>query len=183
MDRRKWMVGTLGAAALPTLTSASENANVPGQRRSSGPVRSSMPVLAKHEGTWEGAYTFVDLRGEVQDQYDFSIDVALSAEDRHAYQQTSRYRWKDGRKQELYFEAQHQEGQLVWDNGRIAGRMWQLDDRSLYLRFGFAAMPDVECFEMIQISEDGETRGRTWLWYRSQVLYQSVLVDERRIRA
>lgn len=179
MDRRQWMAGALSAVTLPGIAAGSKVAGN-NAHPSSGSVRETMPVLARHEGAWEGTYTFVDLRGEVTDQYDFRIDVVLSVDDEHAYQQTSRYRWKDGRKQELFFEAQHRNGELVWDNGRIAGHLRQLDDRSLYLRFGFAAMPDVECFEMIQISDDGETRGRTWLWYRNQALYQSVLIDERR---
>lgn len=191
MERRKWIAGALGAATLPGIARVDSGVQEQlGKRRTSpeadtndnASVRQAMPVLAKHEGGWEGTYTFVNLRGEIQDQYDFVIDVRLSDDDAHAYQQQTDYRWPDGRTESRFFEAQHEQGQLAWDNGRIAGHMWQLDDRSLYLRFGFAANPDVACFEMIQISDDGQRRGRSWLWYRNDVLYQSVLVDERRVR-
>ncbi len=32
--------------------------------------------------------------------------------------------------------------QMVWDNGRIAGRLWEIDETTFHLRFGFSEMPD-----------------------------------------
>lgn len=140
-----------------------------------------MPLLALNEGRWRGRYRFVDPSGELIDSHDFDIRVILDGEDAaRAYRQETSYAWDDGRTQVLVFEASYRQGQLVWDDGRIAGRMWEVDDRTLYLRFGFAAQPELECFEMIQMSPDGLSRGRTWLWYRQGVLDRYVLIDEAR---
>ena len=43
------------------------------------------------------------------------------------------------------------------------------DDPSLYL------------YEMIQISDCGTARARTWHWFRNDRLFQRTLVDERRV--
>jgi hypothetical protein len=170
IDRRLLLTGALGAAALggPQSSQAAS-------------VREAMPLLARNEGDWAGTYTFVSTTGEILDQHGVAIRVRLSADPAHAYRQETRYDWPDGRTEERVFEAQFADRRLIWDDGRIAGQMWEIDDRTLYLHFAFATMPGVACFEMVQISADGQKRGRTWLWYREEALYQYVLVDESRV--
>lgn len=144
--------------------------------------RQRMPLVASNEGEWAGTYTFISPSGEVSDTYDFRITLTIGDDDARAYRQESNYRWPDGRTKSRVFEAAYDPAanRLVWDNGRIAGRLWEIDDTTFYLCFGFADMPGVECHEMVQMFGGGATRGRTWLWYRDERLFRYVLIDERR---
>jgi len=144
-------------------------------------VRDGMPLLALNEGVWEGTYRFVTPTGELVDRYDFRIRVVLSDDNARAYRQETHYSWPDGRTEDRVFEAQYDDRALTWDDGRIAGRMWEIDDRTLYLTFGFASQPELRCFEMLQMGRDGKKRGRSWLWYKDEELYQVVLISERRV--
>ena len=114
-------------------------------------------------------------------QYDFRIRVSLSADNARAYRQESHYRYPDGRTAAVVFEAAYADGRLGWDNGRINGSLWQISADTLYLRFGFNAQPEITCHEMIQTFAGGQRRGRTWLWYRGEVLDRYTLIDERRV--
>jgi hypothetical protein len=145
-------------------------------------LRSNMPVIAANEGEWQGTYTFVTPAGAVNDCYDFRIRLTISDDNAHAYRQESHYTWADGRTEDRVFEAAYDpaSNRLAWDTGRIAGTLWEIDDTTFYLRFGFAQMPGVECHEMGQMFAGGARRGRTWLWYRDGALFQYVLIDERR---
>jgi hypothetical protein len=141
-----------------------------------------LPLLARHEGVWVGTYTFVTPSLEVLDRYDFRIRASFpeDGQGRRTYRQESDYRWSDGRTQSLAFEGALQDDAIVFDNGRIAGRMWALDERTLYLTFRYASEPEVEVCEMLQLSADGRSRARTWHWFRNERLFQLTLVDERR---
>lgn len=145
-------------------------------------IREGLPLVASNEGVWEGTYSFISPKGWINDRYDFRIVLTMSDDNAHAYRQESHYTWADGRTQDLVFEAVYvpETNRLAWDDGRIAGELWELGDNSFYLHFGFSAMPGVECYEMVQMFESGAKRGRTWLWYRDGELYQYVLIDERR---
>lgn len=145
--------------------------------------RQGMPLVASNEGVWGGTYSFVSPAGALIDRYDFSIVLTMGDDNACAYRQESSYRWPDGRTEDRVFEARYDAdaNRLVWDDGRIAGHLWEIDDTTFYLRFGFAQTPGMACFEMVQMFDGGAKRGRTWLWYRDGVLFQSVLIDERRI--
>jgi len=147
-----------------------------------GLIETRLPLLARHGGVWTGTYTFVSPALEVLDRYDFRIRVTFPEDGmgRRTYRQQSDYKWPDGRTQSLDFKGLLEGDAIVFDDGRIAGRMWALDDQTLYLTFGFSAQPGVQVCEMIQLSADGQTRARTWHWLRDDALYQITLVDERR---
>ena len=70
---------------------------------------------------------------------------------------------------------------VVFDNGRIHGECWAIEPDTLYLRFGFTAMPESNVTEMIQLSADGVRRARTWHWFRDSALEKVTLVRERRV--
>ena len=145
-------------------------------------LRVNMPLVASNEGIWEGTYTFISPSGWISDRYDFRIVLSIFDDPAVSYRQESYYHWPDGRTENRVFEAGYDanRNRMVWDNGRIAGELWELDGTTFHLRFGFAQMPGVECFEMVQMFDGGARRGRTWLWYRDGDLYQYVLIDERR---
>lgn len=149
-------------------------------------IRKKLPLLARHEGAWEGTYRFITPQLELIDKYDFRIRVSFPDEGQGGitYRQESNYTWPDGRKDALVFDAQYRDDNgraVVAFDGRIAGKMWELDERTLYLTFRFAAQPEVDVCEMIQLAANGIDRARTWHWFRKGKLYQLTLVDERRV--
>ena len=145
-------------------------------------LREGMPLVASNEGEWQGSYTFISPTGWISDRYDFRIVLSIFDDPDVSYRQESYYRWSDGRTEARVFEAGYDSDAniMMWDNGHIAGRLWELDDTTFHLRFGFAEMAGVECFEMVQMFQGGAKRGRTWLWYRDGKLFQYVLIHERR---
>ncbi len=145
-------------------------------------LRENMPLVASNEGVWEGTYSFISPRGWINDRYDFKIVLTIYDDPAKSYRQESYYTWSDGKTEDRLFEAGYdfEKNQMVWDNGRIAGHLWEIDETSFHLRFGFSAVPDMQCFETVQMFDGGAKRGRTWLWYRGGELYQYVLIDERR---
>ena len=40
-------------------------------------IKHNMPLLARHEGTWEGTYRFITPQLELLDEYDFRIQRAV----------------------------------------------------------------------------------------------------------
>jgi hypothetical protein len=96
------------------------------------PVVEHIPLLAAHEGIWEGQYTHIAPDRTVQEQILFRILVEFPADGAAAYRQTSHYWWADGRTQELMYEGRYRDHAL-WrttlvrehrvsrDVGRFAG--------------------------------------------------------------
>jgi Lon protease-like protein len=139
-----------------------------------------MPLLARHAGIWEGEYTHIAPDRTVQDQHVFRILVELP-EQGPAYRQASHYWWPDGRTQQLVYEAGYRDRRIVFDNGRISGSLWELNERTQYMEFGYAADPSGLVCEMMQLSPDGTHRARTWHWLRNHELWRITLVRERRL--
>lgn len=145
-------------------------------------IRSKMPLLVRHEGTWAGTYRFITPQMQLLDQYDFRIN-ALFPEDGKGgitYRQESFYTWPDGRKRELIFEGQYQNNSVVFE-GRIAGWIKEFDDRTLNMRFWFDDQPGVDVLESIHLAKNNIDRGRTWNWFKNEKLFQITLVDEKRV--
>lgn len=145
------------------------------------PVVEHIPLLAAHEGIWEGQYTHLAPDRSVQEQILFRILVEFPTDSTVAYRQTSHYWWADGRTQALMYEGQYRDGRVEFDTGRIAGACWAVDDRTLYIRFGFAGDPGGYVCEMIQLSPDGQHRARSWHWFRDHALWRTTLVRELRV--
>ncbi len=149
-------------------------------------IKTKLPLLARHEGVWAGTYRFITPQMKLLDQYDFRIQVSVpnDAQGGITYRQDSFYTWPDGRTQDLSFEAFYRDenGQAVavFDQ-RIAGKIWELDTRTIYLTFRFADQPDVDVCEMIQLAENNRDRARTWHWFRQGRLFQLTLVEEARV--
>lgn len=142
-----------------------------------------MPLLARHEGVWAGTYRFISPQLDLLDQYDFRIRVSFpdDSDGGRTYRQESHYTWPDGREQHLEFEALYTGNGVVELAGPLTGKMWELDDRTIYLNFAFADEPDVDVCEMIQLAANNVDRARTWHWFRAGKLFQLTLVDERRV--
>ena len=145
-------------------------------------IKTKIPLLARHEGTWAGTYRFITPQLELIDQYDFRINVVFPDEGKGGitYRQESFYTWPDGRTRELTFEGTYEEGRVVL-RGRIAGSITELDDRTLNVHFWFDDQPGVDVLEAIHLAKNNLDRARTWHWFKNEKLFQLTLVDERRI--
>ena len=145
-------------------------------------VRDAMPLLAKHEGTWRGTYRHVKPDLSLIDEHEFRILVELPTDGTCAYRQTSHYWWQNGKTEDRIFEAEFdpENSRLIWDNGRISGRLWELDDTTLYLTFVFTGVTKTTVCEMMQLSPCGNHRARTWHWFENHQLTQITLVRETR---
>ena len=144
-------------------------------------IYDGLPQIALNEGRWDGTYRFVRPDGSLVERYDFKIRVALSRDNQRAYRQDSHYTYPDGSRQAIVFEAAYRDRRMVWDSERIFGQLWEISEDTIYLVFGFHALPDTVCHEMIQTRPDGRARGRTWLWYVGGRLDRYTLIDERRV--
>jgi len=77
------------------------------------------------------------------------------------------------------------DGRLWWDNDFIQG--WAADitydesARTTMLHWTRTGEPDLYLYEMIQITDDGQSRARVWQWFNKDRLFQRTLVDEKRV--
>lgn len=144
-------------------------------------LKTLMPLLARHEGVWEGVYRYYDAAGNKIDEHRSRLLCRFPATG-PAYHQTNLYKWADGRTEVRDFPASIVNGRISWDNELING--WAadvpLDDfkRTTMLNWTRTGEPDLYLYEMIQISDDGQSRSRTWQWFKQDRLFQRTLIDE-----
>ncbi|MBK6596389.1 MAG: hypothetical protein IPG25_00090 [Proteobacteria bacterium] len=139
-------------------------------------------LLERHRGVWEGRYTHLDGRSyAVEEVQIFRIRVEVFADSDPTYRQTSHYWWADGREQELVYEGSLRGEQLVIDSERMWGECRAISADTLYMEYGYKATPALRIAEMIQLSEAGEQRARTWHWLRAGQLERITLVREYRV--
>lgn len=155
-----------------------------GQTVTMNELKRIMPLLARHEGVWEGHYRYYDAAGDKTDEHESRL-ICRFPETGAPYHQTNHYRWADGRREVRDFPAAVKDGRLWWDNELIQG--WAcdvpLDDfkRTTMLQWVRTGEPDLYLYEMIQLSDDSQARARVWQWYKGDRLFQRTLVDERRV--
>jgi hypothetical protein len=140
-----------------------------------------MPALFAHEGLWDGTYRHVDGDGTLIDQHRMRTRCEFPATGEYAYIQHNHMIWPDGREQRLSFGGVFRDGRLWWDTDRFHGAGWQTLDNVLMLTLHRKDEPGVRFTEMIQISDDGESRARTWQWFRDGTPFKRTLCDETRV--
>lgn len=145
-------------------------------------IREDMPLLARHEGEWEGTYTYVSAEGTVTDRHRSSLVCSLSTEG-HDYYQVNSYTWDDGRTEEHRFPGVYLGGgRCRFDTERIRGEFWEVDDQTIYLNWVYKeAASGIRLYELIVLSEDGKHRTRTWQWLKDGVCFQRTLIAETRV--
>ncbi|MCG5218518.1 DUF3598 family protein [Streptosporangium sp. KLBMP 9127] len=147
-------------------------------------IREGMPLLARHEGEWTGAYVHVDPGGKEIDRHASHLTCRFPADGSHDYLQTNRYTWDDGREEVHTFPGVYDgDGRMIFDTERIRGVTWCLDENTIYLTWRFkSADPSVDqrLFELIVLSDDGRHRSRTWQWLEHGVCVRRTLITERR---
>ncbi len=147
-----------------------------------GEMHQAMPVLARHEGEWEGVYIHVDADNREIDRHASHLKCAFPDDGPFAYYQINTYLWEDGRTEELHFPATYKDKRIWWDTDRIEGSAWEVDERTVMLTWVRKGEPGTYLYEMIQISEDGAHRGRTWHWFENDQLVKRTCIKERRIK-
>lgn len=149
--------------------------------------RQRMPQLHDSEGVWEGWYRYYDAAtGQLTDQHRSRLLCRIiEADGKPPYHQTNQYFWEDGRIEIREFPADYRDGRIWFDNDLIYG--WaapmQPDDfhRTTVLNWTRQNEPDIFLYEMIQHSDNGINRARTWQWFREGVCFQRTLIDEKRV--
>lgn len=145
-------------------------------------IRREMPVLARHEGEWEGAYIHVDAENRELDRHRSHLSCQFPAEGPFAYRQINTYTWDDGREEVIPFPATYRDHRIWFDTDRIQGSAWEIDDRTVVLNWVRRDQPGTYLYEMIQISADNSHRGRTWHWFADDKLFKRTCITERRVR-
>ncbi|MEN5229534.1 MULTISPECIES: DUF3598 domain-containing protein [Brevundimonas] len=142
-------------------------------------LRKEMPLLARHEGVWEGVYIHVDTDNNVIDRHKSRLQCQFPSATE--YYQINTYTWDDGRTEEIHFPSTYRDGKIWWDNERIIGNCWEADPQTIMLRWERKDMPNAYLYEMIQLSADGNDRARTWHWFENDELIKRTCIKEKRV--
>lgn len=145
-------------------------------------IREGMPLLARHDGEWEGEYVTVDVDGKVIDRHRSRLLCRFPEDEVGVdYRQTNMYEWADGRAETHEFPARFADGKIWFDTDRIEGHAWEIDDRVVVLTWVYKGDADMHLYELIHLSADGKHRGRVWQWFRDDELFQRTLIKEVKI--
>jgi hypothetical protein len=144
-------------------------------------IREDMPVLARHEGEWDGTYVHVDRSGAVVDRHRAQLTCRFPADGEHAYWQTNRYTWDDGRTEVIEFPASYRDRRIWFDTERITGSAGEIDDKTVVLHWVYRSDPGTYLYELILLSDDGRHRSRVWQWIEGGQCVKRTLIDEVRV--
>lgn len=144
-------------------------------------LQEALPALFAHEGIWDGTYRHMDCDGNVLETHRMRTRCEFPDEGEFAYIQHNHLIFPDGREQRLSFGGVFRDGLLHWDTDRFHGTGWETRDDVLMLTLHRKDEPGVRFTEMIQISDDGNTRARTWQWFRDGTPFRRTLCDEARV--
>lgn len=145
-------------------------------------IREQLPLLARHEGVWEGFYRYYGPNGDKIDEHKSRLLCRLPSD--NEYHQTNLYRWADGKTETRDFPTNFENKRLVFYTD-IDGWAANVDldefNRTMMLHWTRKEEKDLYLYEMIQISDCGNARARVWQWFKSDRLLQRTLIDERRV--
>ncbi len=148
-------------------------------------IREDMPLLARHEGVWDGTYRYYNAAGEKIDEHKSRLFCRLHDRGPHLYHQTNHYTWADGRTEVRDFPAEYRDGRIWWDNELIVGWAAEVgldaNNRTMMLYWQRTGDPSLYLYEMIQLADGGDTRCRTWHWIRNGLLETRTAIEERRV--
>lgn len=146
-------------------------------------LAAAMPAMLLHEGWWEGWYRHLDADGTLLDAHRVRTHCEFPDAGPWHYVQHSFLAWEDGREARYEFGGRLEGDRLVWDTERFCGYGWQTHEDTLMLRLDRLDVPGAWYVEMIGIAPDGQSRARTWQWFRGGAAWKRTLCDERRIAA
>lgn len=145
-------------------------------------IREDMPLLARHEGVWDGTYVHYNAGGQEVARHASRLLCRMPADGAYPYHQTNYYTWPDGRLEIRDFPATYADGRIWFDNELIKGwaaEVW-LDGnrRTMMLYWQRQGDPELYLYEMIQLADDGASRCRTWHWIRKGQLETRTAIQE-----
>jgi hypothetical protein len=145
-------------------------------------IKQGMPLLAKHEGVWEGFYRYYDAEGKMFDEHRSRLICRFPENGEFPYYQSNHYTWADGRTESRDFPATYKDGRIYWDNELITG--WAAEvgideyQRTIMLHWVRKGEPGTYLYEMINTSDDGRSRSRVWQWLENGKIKMRTLIDE-----
>ncbi|WP_129645123.1 DUF3598 domain-containing protein [Peristeroidobacter agariperforans] len=146
-------------------------------------IREEMPLLARHEGVWDGVYTYYNAAGVKIDEHRSRLFCRFPDNGPYLYHQTNYYTWDDGRTDVRDFPATYADKRVWWDNDLIKGWAAEVpldqNHRTVMLYWQRQGDPSLYLYEMIQIADDGRSRCRTWHWIRNGLLETRTAIQER----
>jgi hypothetical protein len=148
-------------------------------------LRKEMPLLAKHEGVWDGWYRLYDANGNKLDEHRSRLVCRIPEDGTNEYHQTNYYSWANGKTEIRDFPATYRDGRIWFDNELIVG--WAAEvpldqlQRTLMLYWKRKTEGDTYLYEMIQRSDCGRYRHRVWHWYNEGRILQRTLIDEEKV--
>lgn len=148
-------------------------------------LRETFPLLARHEGIWEGWYRHIDVNGVQIDAHRSRLVCRIPDDAPNVYHQTNHYTWDDGTKEIRDFKGEAEADRLVFDNDIIQGWAAEepLDDkrRTMMLCWVRCGEPGIYLYEMIQLSDCGNFRTRVWQWLADGKTVKRTLIDEEKV--
>ena len=147
-------------------------------------VREALPVLARHEGVWDGVFRRMDPAGRVKSEFNARI-IKRFLPDEHwpkIYHQTNMYDFPDGKSQVIDTKGEYRDGKIHFSSERVDG--WQLDDlsdpfnRTVFLYMVYKSDPNQYVYEIINISDDGKYRTRMTQFLKAGRTTSRTLIDE-----
>jgi hypothetical protein len=146
-------------------------------------IREDMPLLARHEGVWDGTYTYFNAANEKVDEHQSRLFCRILDEGPHPYDQTNHYTWADGRTDIREFPAEYRDKRVWWDNELIVGWAAEVgldqNSRTMMLYWQRTGDPSLYLYEMIQLADSGVDRCRTWHWIRNGLLETRTAIQEK----
>ena len=130
-----------------------------------------------------GEYIHVNATGEIIDRHDSHLSCLFPEDGSHDYYQTNTYTWADGRREQFSFPAEYRDGRIWFNTERIIGSAWEIDSMTIVLHWSRKDIEGAALYEMIQLSECGQHRSRTWHWLQNGALFQRTLIKETHLRA
>ena len=150
-------------------------------------IKNEMPILAKHEGVWEGYYRHLDTEGRIIDTHRSRLLCRFAPEaGEWDYHQTNIYSWDDGKREVREFPVKYTPGsKTMVFTGEIDGWAKEISEdpasRTLMLWWQRREFPDIYFYEMINASDDGRQRSRIWQWIRNGRIFRRTVIDELKI--
>lgn len=148
-------------------------------------IKRVMPLLARHEGVWEGWYRTFDRDGNKVDEHRSRLICRFPEGGTYPYHQTNIYSWEDGRTETRDFPARYRDGRVWFDTELITGWAAEVDldqfRRTVMLYWERKSEPGLFLYEMIQLSDCGRFRQRTWQWIRDGRTHLRTLIDEEKV--
>lgn len=140
-----------------------------------------MPAMFDHEGWWDGWYRHYDTAGKLLDEHRVKTCCEFPDTGPDHYFQRNWLTWADGRTAKYEFGGHVEGDRLVWESDAFAGYGWQTHENLIMLRLERRDEPNAHYCEMIEVAPDGQSRARTWQWFKDGRPWKRTLCDEQRI--